>query len=622
MGLIIVRDSKYSDLSCQRSYILSNLVGKNINGLGDIYKRLGTGVDKGRGCFPGAYAWYGSDSPQTFVISRTKLYKFFQAYIGLVIHELLHNLGLGHTQKRQDASEHIQINWGNIEKNMRHNYEACIVANDPRCRRYNDYGSEYDCMSIMHYRDYFFQTQDARDKGGKTMVAKKAGCDLSSSNNILTNADVDILKRMYCANSPLLKVVKSTNYPENYLDNEDKQFPISVNKGHVVALTFSDFQIEDQLTCAYDWLQVLDGDGTVLLDYTCGFEKPDMIISKTNSVIIIFSSDSINNYKGFRAEYEAVKRPCNPVDGEWSDWSGFSACSNQKDGKSPCRKRKVRDCNEPPAQCGGADCVGDAEEYKDCNPATIDPPKNPNCMLLAGWTPWSDTSACSADCTSTRTRTCTNPLPVNSKECDGAKSESRECTGGDCPSSKSGTITSPNYPDNYANNQHVTIPIEVTPSSIIELSFTAFDVEFNPNNCVWDYVKVIDSDGTELAKLCGDSLPSPIISYGYKMTVVFHSDYIINKKGFEATWQEFAAAGDDCTFDENTDYPGLDLNLDTGMTTDLQSSAQECRELCNSNVECNAFTFQGQFGGHCWLKTGISSKNFQEGSISGLACRM
>ena len=302
--LFISRDNKGSDLSCQIPYIISDLVGKDINGVGDIYMRLrwaGT-------CFSGAYAWYGSSSPQNFVISQTTLNKNYQNDIGLVVHELLHNLGLGHTQKRQDASEHIEIKWGNIETSSHSQYQACIEANDWSCSRYNHYGTEYDCMSIMHYRDYFFITAEARANGGKTMVAKKTGCDLSSPASTLSNADVEILKKMYCANSPAVQVVMSTNYPANYPDNEDKEFPITVDDGHVVKLTFTDLQIESHESCAYDWLQVVDGDGTVLLDKTCGDKKPAEITSKTKAVNIKFYSDSSINMKGFRAEYEAVGR--------------------------------------------------------------------------------------------------------------------------------------------------------------------------------------------------------------------------------------------------------------------------------------------------------------------------
>lgn len=77
----------------------------------------------------------------------------------------------------------------------------------------------------------------------------------------------------------------------------------------------------------------------------------------------------------------------------------------------------------------------------------------------------------------------------------------------------------------------------------------------------------------------------------------------------------------DCPYDENTDYPGLDLNVFTGKTTDRRSSLEACRELCNSNKDCNYFTWKGQWGGQCWLKTGITRKKSEDRTISGPACR-
>ena len=72
--------------------------------------------------------------------------------------------------------------------------------------------------------------------------------------------------------------------------------------------------------------------------------------------------------------------------------------------------------------------------------------------------------------------------------------------------------------------------------------------------------------------------------------------------------------------DENTDYPGLDLNLETGRTSDRKSSAMACRELCNQNKDCKYFGWKAQ-SGECWMKTGISGKNAERGTTSGSACR-
>merc|ERR1719244_1546846 len=131
------------------------------------------------------------------------------------------------------------------------------------------------------------------------------------------------------------------------------------------------------------------------------------------------------------------------------------------------------------------------------------PAKNPNCVLHGGWTAWSSLSACNAQCKSTKTRTCTNPAPLNSKECEGEASETSDCTGGSCASTSSGVIHSTNYPANYPNKDDLRFPLEVAAGSTIQLTFQDFSLE-PADGCVYDFVQVLDSDGTtELKKLCG-----------------------------------------------------------------------------------------------------------------------
>merc|ERR1719206_756853 len=77
---------------------------------------------------------------------------------------------------------------------------------------------------------------------------------------------------------------------------------------------------------------------------------------------------------------------------------------------------------------------------------------------------------------------------------------------------------------------------------------------------------------------------------------------------------------DECFIDENTDYPGMDLNPETGRTTDRRDSALACRDLCNENKDCKYFGWKAH-SRECWLKTGISKKVVQIGTTSGTACR-
>ena len=111
-----------------------------------------------------------------------------------------------------------------------------------------------------------------------------------------------------------------------------------------------------------------------------------------------------------------------------------------------------------------------------------------------------------------------------------------------CSSTAGGQIETPNYPSNYNNNADITFPLEVATGYFIKLTFHTFDIEAH-SRCGFDYVQVLDTDGSELAKLCGNSLPTPLTSSGNKMTVVFHSDYSVTRPGFSASWEVAEASG-------------------------------------------------------------------------------
>lgn len=197
--LLLYRIGKHTDRSCQLSYVQQNLIGKDIARRGNIFDNLRRASDEDV-CFGGAFANYGSDNPQRLVLSQmNQLDKEDEFDVGLIVHELLHNLGLGHTQKRQDAKDHIDIYWKNIEELSQSQYEPCTEEKDPACKYYNTYGTPYDCSSIMHYGDRDFLTDEAEQQEKKTMKAKDAStCELSPYGTIkLSETDVDLINKMY-----------------------------------------------------------------------------------------------------------------------------------------------------------------------------------------------------------------------------------------------------------------------------------------------------------------------------------------------------------------------------------------------------------------------------------------
>lgn len=109
---------------------------------------------------------------------------------------------------------------------------------------------------------------------------------------------------------------------------------------------------------------------------------------------------------------------------------------------------------------------------------------------------------------------CTGPAPIN---CD------ETLTG------ESGTITSPNYPQNYPNNVKHTWCIQPASGSPATLHFDAFDTEAN-----YDFVRIRDANGTELSNTSGSTAPADASST--LIAVTFTSDTSVTKTGFSASW--------------------------------------------------------------------------------------
>ena len=136
-------------------------------------------------------------------------------------------------------------------------YEKC------RGSECETYGSPYDCSSIMHYLEYTLMKARAT---GPTMTAKDpATCSLRGSRNKLTDSDIFLLNKMYCHQTGN-NLVTSPNWGQgNYPDNQNKVYPIKVDAGSVIEIFFTDFMLEAHSSCRFDWVRIVDGDGTELL---------------------------------------------------------------------------------------------------------------------------------------------------------------------------------------------------------------------------------------------------------------------------------------------------------------------------------------------------------------------
>ncbi|KAM3915384.1 hemicentin-1 [Leptodactylus fuscus] len=115
-----------------------------------------------------------------------------------------------------------------------------------------------------------------------------------------------------------------------------------------------------------------------------------------------------------------------PVDGKWSAWGSWTSCSLSCGGGM---RQRFRECSNPAPQYGGHKCEGMEYENEFCN--------GDLCPVHGNWGLWSSWGACSRTCNGgqmRRYRSCDNPTPSNNgRGCTGSDTEIHKCNANKCP---------------------------------------------------------------------------------------------------------------------------------------------------------------------------------------------
>ena len=147
----------------------------------------------------------------------------------------------------------------------------------------------------------------------------------------------------YCEKLFALGVITSPNHPGNYPNNLEKTETIQVEQGLIILLEFNAFDIDlssylknpdydsndyhfnyydyDSPDCVWDYLTITDGNGTTLMEKSCGSSiygdavigheniyssLPPAIRSRSNTINLMFTTDVRGTRTGWSVSWRAV----------------------------------------------------------------------------------------------------------------------------------------------------------------------------------------------------------------------------------------------------------------------------------------------------------------------------
>jgi len=337
--------------------------------------------------------------------------------------------------------------------------------------------------------------------------------------------------------------VLSPNFPANYPDNVNCYWYLKFTPGSQIEIRASSFSLDSD--CAADNVTIRNGGGvdSPVLWSGCGATLPPTLMSQSNVISIQFVSDGRSNAAGFNISALEHTAGCGGI------LHGMS-------GKivSP---RTTGDTKYPnSAECIWLISADDGYIAKFNFSGRFDIELTDNCdndyIEVQFWNTSVNTWTRLGD------RMCGRSLPdvlVSPSGRSRLVFRSNQAITGDgftvdwsldCGGvfySSSGSLSSPGYPGQYANNLNCNYTIVPKGEDFIIATFVeTFDIELGRRGCDFDRVEVVEvARNMQVGSFCGTDLPEPVSTRG-RMMVNLITDRSETRTGFKliskyASWQ-------------------------------------------------------------------------------------